>query len=75
MIRTITKCSKCSEKADAMDMDTPYCVKHWLEIYGGRNGKSQGLADRNGRERLGHDTRRVDFQLRRRFNQNIRGCE
>ncbi len=63
MIPSIAICSECTEKADVIDGDTPYCAKHWFELYGGRNGKSQRLVDRDGRGRSGHDTRGVDFQL------------
>jgi len=30
MINGITKCSKCNDKADALEGSIPYCAKHWF---------------------------------------------
>jgi len=30
MIHGITKCSKCNDKADALEGSVPYCTQHWF---------------------------------------------
>ncbi len=33
MLRTISKCNKCDQKADTKDGDVLLCTDHWFEIY------------------------------------------
>jgi len=62
---SVSRCHKCDKKADAKDGDVLLCTEHWLEIYGGLNGKSQSMVDGHGGRRDVHDTRRVVREARR----------
>ena len=53
---SVSRCHKCDKKADAKDGDILLCTEHWLEIYGGLNGKSQSMVDGHGGRRDVHDT-------------------